>query len=392
MNSRRQTLSVFRLAPRRAPGTAAAALLALAACGREPAEAPEAPAPEPVEATEVAAVDEFGPAPAPIAGIAFWSHPGLPFNGLVLAATADGIVAYNIEDGREVAAAGGFSATDLSVAYAGKGPAAQGYAVARVEGGGEDGGPAYRFYAVDNAERTLALQTTLFIGGRGVEGFCIGPTREGGLALHEMRADGWRATALEIRAGAVTATAAQSATHKGGFSRCVVDDIDGAVYAATPGGAIYRLEAGAEPALLARTPVKEPADIGLALNGLVEGGPTEECCGQIALLDGATGEVYLYDREDGALLGAVRLKASFDVDGVGEATAMGLAYGNYGAIYRDGALALATNGERPVLRLAPLNGVMDALGEPLGPTANPRDLAPQEEEEPFVIDIDVVNP
>lgn len=392
MKNRRQMLSVLRTVRRRPSGTAAAALLALAACGREPAEAPGTPAPEPVEAAQVAAVDEFGPAPAPIAGVAFWSHPALPFNGLVLAATSDGLVAYNIEDGREVAAAGGFSATGLSVAYVGKGPAAQGYAVARAEGSGEDGGPAYRFYAIDNAERTLALQTTLFIGGRGIEGFCFGPTREGGLALHEMRADGWRATELEIRAGVVTATATQSMPHDGGFTRCAVDDIDGAVYAATPDGALYRLEAGAEPVLLARTPAKAPADIGLALNGLVEGGPTEECCGQIALLDGATGEVYLYDREDGALLGAVRLKASFDVDGVGEATAMGMTYGNYGAIYRDGVLALATNGERPVLRLTPLNGVMDALGKPLGPTANPRDLAPQEEEEPFVIDIDVVNP
>ncbi|MEE2691900.1 MAG: hypothetical protein VX640_10215 [Pseudomonadota bacterium] len=369
--------------------TAALTLIALAACGRE--EAPRSgETPAPVDAVEVAAVDQFGPVQGTVTGLALWTHPTLPFNGLVIAAGEAGLVAYNIEDGAEVVRDDRAPLDGVSIAYLGRGPTAQGFAATRTA----SGDARFRFYVIDNVSREFSLLTMTAGGQRhGARGFCLGRPKDGdGLALYEMTGSGWRATALTVGDGGVSTGAATEGKHKGGFNRCVVDELDGAVFAIDATGDVYRIEAGAAPAApLTSTGVKNPSAIALALNGLTEGGATDECCGQIAVLDGANGVVSLYDHEDGHALGAIRMKASFDVEGVAAASALGFGYGNFGAIYRDGIVALATSEPQSAVRLAPLNGVMDALKQPLGETANPRDLAPQEEDD-RVIDIDVVKP
>ncbi len=145
------------------------------------------------------------------------------------------------------------------------------------------------------------------------------------------------------------------------------------------------------PQSFASSGIEDARSISLALNGLVEGRPTEECCGEIAVLDAAEATVHFFDRDDGRALGSVRIASSFDVEGVAAATAMGVGFGNFGGIYRDGVLALATDGETPAARLVPLNGVMDALSAPIGPTAEPRALLPEpEEEDGLIIDVDLV--
>lgn len=368
---------------------AATALLSLAGCGRDEAPPPPAPPPQPLTPpVEVSAADEFGPVGGKVAGIALWTHPTLAFNGLVIAAGAGGLAAWNIEDGEEIVRLDGAAFDGVAVAYVGRGRAAQGYAAAR-EATGER---AFRFYAIDNVSRAFTLQSTMFISERNeVRGFCLGRGAQGGgLVLHEMRGDGWRSTALALADGVVSAGGTTTGARRGGFERCVGDDLDGSAIAVTAEGALYRLADGAA-APIAATGVARPAGLGLALNGLGDGAPAETCCGQIALLDGGAGVVRLYDREDGRALGAVRLEASFDVAAVGAATALGVGYGNYGGIYRDGVIALAVDGDDPVVRLTPFNGVMDALGAPLGEAADPRDLAPQREAD-IVIDIDVVRP
>jgi hypothetical protein len=169
---------------------------------------------------------------------------------------------------------------------------------------------------------------------------------------------------------------------KSGFTACVGDRLDGSVFAVNSAGDVYRIDANGKigATAFAKSGVSNPADIGLALNGLVEGGDTAQCCGQLAVLNGADGSVHLFDRDDGRALGVVKLASSFDVEAVASATAMGLGYGNFGAVYRDGVLALATDGESPALRMTPLNAVMDRLTLTLGPAANPRELNPQPEE------------
>lgn len=362
------------------------ALLALAACGRDSQpqrdhELPQSPA------VEVSAVDQFGPVPGSVTGIAMWSHPTLPFNGLVIAAGEAGLVAWNVEDGAEVARDDRSPLDGVSIAYLGAGPQAQGYVAARTAGGDE----RFFFYAIDNVSREFnLLSMTPFGERREGRGFCLG-ANGGSLMLHEMTPEGWRSTNVAINAGDLAFTEqVTTGTHKGGFTHCVVDELKGAIIAATAAGQIYRIENNS-PSLLASTGVSDPAGIGLALNGLADGTPEDQCCGQIAVLDGANAIVHLFDREDGHALGAVRMASSFDVEAVASANALGVGYGNFGAVYRDGLVILATEDGDSALRLAPFNGIMDALAQPLGETANPRDLAPQEEEG-FVIDVEVVKP
>ena len=363
-------------------------LFAAASCA-EKAPPPEPRDTEPAGApTEVAAIDEFVPLECPVDALAFWSHPTLAFNGLVIAAGDAGLVAFNIEDGDEVARDEA-PVSGVAISYLGTGADAVGYLATRARGGER----AFRFLAVDNASRALRLLDSLVISDRSADArFCLGRTSDGrALVLHEVGGFGWRWSPLTI-AGSMVAAGEGGGVEVSpdGLTRCVADDVDGAVFAISRSGALFRLADGAAERI-AETGVEDADGIGLALNGLVEGGPTDQCCGQIAVLDGEAGVVRLFDREDGRAVGAARLKASYEVDAVASAAALGFGNGNFGGVYRDGVVALATAGDRPSIRLTPLNGLMDALGAPLGPTADPRDLAPQPDEA-RVIDIELVNP
>lgn len=354
-------------------------LAVLAACERK-AEAP----PPPVEAlrvAEVEAVDELGAFDARINAIAFWTHPNIPFYGLVIAASDNGLVALNIEDGEEVARIDGIEAKGLAVSYTGTGPEAQGYAL--ISEGGEDGG--FRLFAIDNATRELSAVSTPAIDvAAGDRGFCLARDETGEkLVLHQMRKAGWTTRVLAVADGAATEVERRTARAGGRFLACAADDVGGSFFVIDARGDIHRVDRQGiiEAKPFARSGLANPAAIAIAYNGLVAGGPTEECCGEIAVLNGGDGSVRLFDLDDGRALGQVSLKSSYDVDGVVSATAMALGAGNFGAVYRDGVLALATAGEAPALRLAPLNGVMDALSAPIGLPTDPRALGPQAEEE-----------
>jgi hypothetical protein len=94
-------------------------------------------------------------------------------------------------------------------------------------------------------------------------------------------------------------------------------------------------------------------------------------------------------------LNAIEIKASFDVEGVASASALGVGSGNFGAAYRDGVLALATSGDAPSLRLAPYNSVMEALGVKIGPSRDPRGASQESQaadDKPFELDFPVQQP
>lgn len=361
---------------------AAAALALVAACSRREPAAPPVEAPVPVD---VAAMDELAALPAPATGLAFWSHPTLPFNSLAIAATGEGVIAYNIEDGEEVARLDGIDAGGVAVAYRGQGPMAE--AAAAVF---DRAKRRFVFITIDNIDRSFAPGYAPISFAAPVDGFCFGHSRnEDGLTLYVL--SGGTLAAYAFAVDGAGAGGAQTFAAPEDAAACAVDDVDGAVFVATKAGEIYRFDRGAGfEAPFARSAAVRPVSIGVALNGLVEGAPTDQCCGQIALLDGEDGLVHLFDREDGRALGAVRLIGFDEIEGVGAATAMAAGYANYGGVYRSGALALATNGAAPALRLTPLNGAASALAFALGDPADPRALSPQEEEP--VIDIELVNP
>lgn len=364
---------------------------ALAACGGRQDQPEQSAAADDAAAApigEVEATDQLGPLEAPVTDIAFWTHPSLTFQGMVLTSSTDGIVAFNIEDGTEVARIGDIDARALEVIYVGGGAAARGFAIALDRRAG-----AFRFYEIDNASRTLNSVAATGAANKGATAFCAGADRDGALRLIALNGASVEVSAIEIGEDGIRVEPLSQQRAPQKIAACVVDPLEGAAHLAAESGAIRRmaLSGAIESKAFANPDGTHISSIGMTLHGLVEAGPTEECCGEFVVLDAADGSVHLFDRDDGRALGAARITSSFDIEGVAAATAMGVGYGNFGGIYRDGILALATDGDAPAVRLAPLNGVMDAIAAPMGPTAEPRALiAHEEEEDGLVIDVNLV--
>ena len=365
----------------------AASFVLLAACDRGGESSSGQQTSQEIDAKSVSASDELGGFTAPVTGVEFWMHPSLAFNGLMLVATGDALYSYNIEDGTEIDAVAGISPTDLSVAYNGTGETARGMVALY-----DNNENQFRFYGIDNIDRSFVLTPSLMVAPNGVDGFCLGRKENGaGLSLHIVGGGKLTTYDLVISDSGVSTEASASLDAPSSLIDCAVDAIDGAVFALRNNGAIFRFANGTGgEAPFALSGANNAVEIGISLSGLVEGAPTDECCGQIAVLNGADGRIHLFDRDDGHAMGVAEVTASFDVEAVTAAASMGVGYGNFGSTYRDGVLALATKGDAPVIRLAPWSGVISAVGQPLGEPADPRGLAPQEEDKP-ALDLNVLD-
>ena len=378
-------------------------LCALIACER-PA-APEPVAPEPVTPGE-----ELGGFTAPVEAIAFWAHPTLAFNGMALTLSGGALQAFNIEDGVEVARAEliSNSAGDkapaptmqgrLAVGYEGTGLSAKALAVA-MTGGGENA--ALSFFAIDNISRALPplsdqispLLNAAGLQGADLTGLCLGKDGQSqALTLYLLSPETITSLALSIEGDVVAAPGLQSRTVPAGLTHCAVDVIDGAVFAADGRGTIYRFAPGEEaPNAFAKTGIEQSAGLALSFSGLTFGGPTEECCGQLSVIDGPSGVLHVFDRDDGAKLGAALIGASFDIEATASVTAMAVGSGNFGGTLRNGVMAVATTGTdgAPVIRFAPWSGVLNALQAPFGDAYSPRGEEPASDEGGVTIDLDI---
>lgn len=336
-------------------------LLALAACGGPKTEAPAAPAPA-IDAKEVAAADGYGDAGENVIALAFWSHPSVNFQGLLLASTDKGLKAFNIETGDQVAMSDGPAATALAVAYSGMGAKAQGYAVTETAG-------AYRFYAIGNDAPSLT-PLTANNSAAGAPAFCVS-----GNTLYEAGNDELSARDISLTEASVAIGGARPVASVSGILACHVDDRSGDVITIGKDGAIKRVtpSTGESFGLTLVDGLKADASA-LFLTTTPE--PESEAGGAIAVLDGQNAIVRLFDLIDGHALGAVRIKATFDLDAIVRAKTIAAGYANYGGVYRDGALAVAAGGDGAPIRLVPWNGVLAALSLPLGESVNPRDPQP----------------
>ncbi len=353
---------------------AGAAFLAAAACGERtdaPSAVEEVAAPEPVG---VIASDALAGLSAPPTGVDFWTHPNVSFNSLIIVASADGLASYNMEDGNEVSRVPGVSLNGVAVSYIGFGPLAAGVAAAFDETQG-----AFQFYGVDNVSRLfLPLAGGPSIRGA-VRGFCTGraatspdPTlfvvQRGELKIFNLTPVMNGETAGVSINGEAGTPIPETAT------ACAVD-MAGVVYLLGNGGEIYRVDSdSAFDAPFAVAFADDPD--GIAFLGSSQADGASSVNGQIAVLDGDTGIIELFDARDGHALGAARIDAADEIDAVTEATVMGASAANLGGLYRDGAIALGVDGEAPAVRMIPANGVANALGVPASPPANPRGQAP----------------
>jgi hypothetical protein len=352
-----------------------AGMLALAGCGREA----DAPAPEPTAPVGVAASDETSLA-TPANGLAFWMHPNVAFNSLLIAASADRLAAYNIEDGAAVSSVPGVNVSGIAVSYLGFGPTATGVVAAFQP---DEGG--FAFYRIDNGARNFApLASKLDIRGA-VRGFCFG--RGDGVetpSLYVVQRGKILVFNFEEQDGGLAPAANIAMDAPNDLAACAVDS-DGALLTASTAGAIFRLDGeDSFKAPFARAQISEVGGLAVIAATAPEGdtpeGEEPAAYGQIALLDKSTGTVHLFDPTDGHAIGAVTIQATDEIEGVALAAAMGATGANLGGLYRNGLIALSTDGAA-VVRIIPLNGVANALAFPVGAPVNPRGLvAPAEDD------------
>ena len=343
---------------------------------------------EVLAAAEVKVAREIGSLQGRINDIAFWAHPSLAFNSLVLAATKSGVYSFNVEDSSPVANIPGLDAVDIDIFYVGSSADARGIAAIR-----DRRERRFRFFAIDNISREFAELASLSPPDPGAESFCIGADRTGQHRLYALAGDAMQIYDIQAGETDIALEPVGRAEAPEGVTNCAADDLDGAVFAITQNGDVYRYTAetgfGAQ---FVSTGFQDATDIAVALNGLVEGGDASKCCGQLAILEGATGVVGIYDRNGGHAVGAIKIGASFDFEGVDTATALALGYANYGGVFRNGVLALAVDGEASAVKLAPFNAVMDALQVSLGPSPDPRELVPEEGDDELIIDLEPIQP
>jgi len=351
------------------------AFVALSACERTKPAGENAPAAPAIEVKEVAAADGYGAPGESVSAVAFWSHPSVNFESLLLAATGVGVKAYSIETGEEVASQAG-GASSLAVIYLGEGAGANGYLIARSD-------DAYRVYAIANDAPSLTpLNSVGAIPGG--EAFCA----SGGV-LYEVGDDRLAARDISVLSGGFVFGEALKTADAPGAIACHVDDRTGDVIVLSEDGAIKRIDPGAGESFgLAFGAAAANAS---ALFLMTTPEPDNAAGGAVVVLNGASGVISLYDLTDGHALGAVRIKSTYDLDAVEAAKSIAAGYGNYGGVYRDGALAVVTAGDGAPIRLAPWNGVLDALTLTPGENVDPRAPHPAAAEE-RVIDIEFAQP
>lgn len=353
------------------------AAFALAACGRN-AETP-APAPEPStpEFQEVAAADSFGAPGERVMDVAFWSHPAVAFESLLIAATRDKVSAYRLETGEARFEISG-GAERIDVFYAGEGQKAVGYLLASGDG-------ADRLYAIDqdgSGFKQLSIATS---GGLARE-HCLG--NGASPELYELTADLVSMRSVRIVANGAEFSSPSSIADVSGAIACSVNPLANEVIVTSEDGSIRRVD----PSSGAIFSLALPQDLKPIAAALATGrNETDETVAQIVLLDAGGAMLRLFDSKDGHAIGAVRVKATFDLEAVETATRIKIGSANYGGVYRDGALAIVTEGDGAPVRLVPWNGVMGALSIPVAAVVDPR-IPGGESAEDSVISIEVIEP
>ena len=359
-----------------------AALLFAAACERE-ASSPETAAPA---APEIAAVsapvsDELPGLPAPATGIAFWDHPRLSFNGLMIVATGAGVFAYSMEDGTEVSRIDGVNAQGLATGYLGRGGPAAGFIAFY-----DSEEKTFRFYGVDNETRAfLPLEGGPEASGA-VKGFCLGRS-EDALAPSLFAIEKGRIEVFNLAPSAIGVSVESKAEIKApdNLVSCAVD-LDGSLLAAADTGDIFAVESARSfDTPFARASIARPG--GMSVIAATGEGEMLTPGGHIFLAGLDKGEVYVFNRETGEALGAVALEGTDDMPGVGAADVFGATGANLGALYRNGVIAFGVSSAEggPALRIAPASTVKNALSIPLGEPVSPRGTAPQTEDNGLII-------
>jgi hypothetical protein len=339
---------------------ALAAFMLVVACGSETTDKAAAPdeieVKQPTGPVEALLSDDLPGLSAPSTGVAFWEHPSLPFNSLLIVSSENGVVSYNMDDGVEVGRIDGFNAQGAAVSYVGLGARAPGFVAFF-----DEADSLFRFYGIDNASRAfLPLNTGPSIRGA-VRGFCMGRARSALTpTLFVVQNARLRLFNLTGDADGVTASGEAAIDAPDNLVSCTVDS-DGVVLIADDQGAIYRLIGdNAFTAPFAQTEAETPGD--LVIISSLSGEEGESISRRILLLDEADGAVHVVDAETGNALGVVQFAGTDRMQNAEPANVMGASSANLGSLYRDGILAFgAVGAEGPIVRITPASSLYNAL-------------------------------
>ncbi len=362
--------------------TLAAASIMLAACSDNPPEqTPDNPtASQPVETADkvvsVATTDEPITLDTPATGIAFWEHPSVNYEGMVIAATADGLVAHTLEDRLQVTQTPLFEARALTLTYRAT-PSTDAPDQAFAATYDVDAGEVV-LYGINNMSRRF--DEIIRLPQDMPRALCLittprpqGPHGSGELRLITAGADGVTIQSITLPDEGAGISFLQAAPQPDDLSKqpavdCAVDLIAGSVYLLFSDGRISRYDGDRLSTL-----VDNPGADDLALVRFVvsdDDGDREEVL--LILLEAETGILTLLNPETGKRQGQVRLGAFDETVGTERANLVAAAPGNFGGIYRFGAVALASRGDVPAVRLTPVTALGRALGLSLKDGANTR--------------------
>lgn len=357
-----------------------AAMVCVTGCERTTREL----SPEPVPRVAVQVADGIPVSGMRVQGIAFWTHPAIPFRSMLLVTAGKNVHAYNIEDGAGVARIDSPGLRGGAVVHAGSGPDGGRFFTAFDEDGG-----VFRVFPVDNASRAFgAAEPGPEIAG-GISGFCTGGTKRqsGVVRLYVIRAG--QVEAFRLHAGSGPPRFVTDGVFETPEEMVVcAGDGDTGLFMAGRSGTVYRLDAEtASPGLFVRSPAIDAGGLAVMpyMTGDGEGG--RKAAGQLLLLmDRSDGGIHVFDGKSGARLGIVDIagpaypsrEAGACPERVPEGGAAVLATTpeNFGAVYRNGVLGLGMQGAGGgVVCLVPYNAVLNALSLQAGKAVSPHGQA-----------------
>jgi len=350
--------------------TGVAAAGALTACGPQDQtdDASEAAPPSlaaPMAPAQVEESDSVADLRAPITDIAFWTHPTLPFRSVVATADPRRIALWDMEaellDERKGAFGGPIDLRYLRAEAGVVRPAVLAAYDADLS--------AVVFFGVDLQDRVITSRGWSETAAP-VEALCLyQDVTDGALYLFTGTDEaGLSQSRLTLRGDEIAAEPVRDIDLAQPARHCVGDDMDGFVYGADAGGALFRAPAAPEAELgaariSASGLLAEPAGVGLLYNS-----------GGALLMAADRNAVLVFALESLALAGA------FAIAEAGKIAAFNVSNANFGGVYRDGLIVIGDG--TPALRFAPWNGVANGMRYVVSPGPQPRDLGAGPRAEP----------
>ena len=341
------------------------AVVAITACERQSTtgEGPQSDVATGVE--DVLASDALENLSGTPTDIAFWSHPTLAFNSMLITASSTGVTGYNMEDGALVSTIDGVDSAAIAVSYFGTSQQARGILALL-----DRSESTVHFYEVSNLDRTFKKLDAMVTVRGNIRDICFGRAATTAPTLYLVQKGTLTPFQLDLDQGVADIGAPIAITETG--DQCIVDKIDGAVFVSTQNN-ILKIPAGAvNPEIFAANNASDVGDFGFILTSAQQENPN----GALLLLNKTTGPITMLDRTDGHEMGSFRITATDEIEGVTSAHNIGASGANLGGLYRNGAVALTANGDTPTIKIVAINSVVNALDLTLGNPFNPRGDAP----------------